>query len=214
MTCAHAWTREADARETPRGPPSVDRSVVRRLGPGPARSGRQRSCHVDSDLQLPRPRSDGGAEGRLHVGDGVDVADMAVLQARVCREIAAGVRQHPAPLQGDARAEGQVLAQEGHHAERVDRVVRDAEVEDLTAWEVDDGDGDYVEKVPFDRALGARAKNNRALGRLMRDGRPAPRTCSSPSAPAAQPPGPGWSQRQSSTRGARSNATARSVTRR
>jgi hypothetical protein len=70
--------------------------------PGATCCGGPQSGHVDCDLQLPRPGSDRGAEGCLHVGDGVDVADVAVAQAGVCRQVGAGVGQHAAPIQGDA----------------------------------------------------------------------------------------------------------------
>src|SRR3954447_11360685 len=70
--------------------------------PGATWSGRPPSGHVDRDLQLPRPGGDRGAEGRLHVGDGVDVADVAVPQAGVRRQVRAGVGQHAATLQRDA----------------------------------------------------------------------------------------------------------------
>src|SRR4051795_8628818 len=45
--------------------------------------------------------------------------------------------------------------------------------------EGDYGEGDGLGKAPFDRALGARGKNNLVPGLLMRDGRPVP--CAPPS---------------------------------
>jgi hypothetical protein len=52
VTWAPAWTREADARQAPRGPPSVDPGMVRRPGPGPSPRGAGPGCHVMSTAIL------------------------------------------------------------------------------------------------------------------------------------------------------------------